>query len=740
MNQKAVMVDQENQVFHLRNNEISYIIQLEEDGILNHLYFGKAITRYNGYKRYLRRDRGFSGNVPGNAERAYSKDTLPQEYSSHGSMDYRVPASLIRRENGSNLHDFRYFDFRIEAGKPELSGLPQSYVESDDEATTLIVVLKDRDQEIYLELVYTIYHDRPVVTRSARVLNKTAETIVVEKMASMQMDLTNSGIYDEVISLPGAHLRERQIQRESIHTGIQRFESRRGASSHQMNSFIALVNHDTNEFSGPAIGMHLVYSGNHAFELEKDQIDQVRVLTGINEYNFSWSLSSDDVFQTPEVLLTYSDQGLNGMSGSLHHLLRERVARGEHQLKERPILVNNWEATYFDFDSKKIEEIVDEAADLGIEMFVLDDGWFGHRDSDNSSLGDWFEYEGKLKDGLKGISDYVHDKGLQFGVWFEPEMISIDSKLYEAHSDYLMQEPNRTPSSSRDQHLLDMGRKDVWQAIEKQLCAILDEVPIDYIKWDMNRSLSDVYSIQLSPENQGEAAHRHILGVYELMENLIALYPNVLWEGCSGGGGRFDAGFLYYMPQSWPTDNTDAVERLKIQYGTSLAYPISSMTAHVSAVPNHQTGRIASLKTRGDVAMSGVFGYELDLTELSVEEKTIVKAQVAQYQAIRPLIQFGEFYRLNSPFEGNATAWMFVSEDKGEAFVMMARTLASAQPVFHEIFLTGLEETSCYQDQETNQRYFGDELMTLGVQVPDFYGDFQTATLHLKKVGEENDQ
>lgn len=734
MHQTYVEFNQDSQVFHLHNNEISYIMQIEEDRILNHLYFGKRIQHYHGNKNYLRRDRGFSGNVPGNDERAYSKDTLPQEYSSHGSMDYRLPASMIRRENGSKLHDFRFHQYRIETGKPELEGLPQAYVLAENEATTLTVVLKDRDQEIYLELSYTIYHQRSVVTRSTKVLNKTNQKIVLEKIASMQMDLTNSGVYDQVISLPGAHLRERQINRDKIHSGIQSFESRRGASSHHMNSFIALVNHDTNEMSGPAIGMHLVYSGNHAFELEKDQIDQVRVLAGINAYNFSWELSSNEAFQTPEVILTYSDQGLNGMSGNLHHLLRERVARGEHQLKERPILVNNWEATYFDFDSKKIEQIVDEAAELGIEMFVLDDGWFGHRDSDNSSLGDWFEYEGKLKSGLKGIADYVHEKGLQFGVWFEPEMISVDSKLYEEHPDYLMQEPNRTPSSSRDQHLLDMGRKEVRQNIEQQICRILDEVPIDYIKWDMNRSLSDVYSLALSAENQGETAHRHILGVYELMENLLARYPKILWEGCSGGGGRFDAGFLYYMPQSWPTDNTDAVERLKIQYGTSLAYPISSMTAHVSAVPNHQTGRITSLKTRGDVAMSGVFGYELDLTEMTEEEKVIVKDQVQHYQEIRPLVQFGEFYRLNSPFEGNLTAWMFVSEDQSEALVMLARTLASAQPVFHEVFLTGLDEQIVYQDQATKQQFFGDELMNLGVNVPDFYGDFQTTLLHLKKV------
>ncbi|WP_313631204.1 alpha-galactosidase [Enterococcus devriesei] len=734
MTNQLITFDKQEQVFHLKNNEISYILKIEEDGVLNHLYFGKKINHYSGHKGYLRRDRGFSGNVPGNNERAYSKDTLPQEYSSNGSMDYRIPATIIRRENGSALHDFRYFDYRIENGKPELKGLPQAYILSEDEATSLIVVLKDRDQEIYLELAYTIYQDRPVIARGVKAINQTKQAIVLEKIASMQLDLTNSGEFDEVISLPGAHLRERQINRETIQPGVKSFESRRGASSHHMNSFIALVNHATNEFAGPAIGMHFVYSGNHAFQLEKDQIDQVRILVGINEYNFSWELAAGEAFQTPEVLLTYSDTGLNQMSSTFHHLLRERVARGEHQFKERPILVNNWEATYFDFTSEKIEKIVDEAADLGIEMFVLDDGWFGHRDSDNSSLGDWFEYEGKLKHGLKGIADYVHEKGMQFGVWFEPEMISIDSKLYQEHPDYLMQEPDRTPSSSRDQHLLDMGRKEIRENIEKQLCEILDEVPIDYVKWDMNRSLSDVYSTALTEKNQGEVAHRHILGVYELLEHLTTRYPKILWEGCSGGGGRFDAGFLYYMPQSWPTDNTDAVERLKIQYGTSLAYPISAMTAHVSAVPNHQTGRTTSLKTRGDVAMSGVFGYELDLTEMTEEEKQQVATQIQQYQKIRPLVQFGEFYRLNSPFEGNLTAWLFVNEDKSEALLMNARALASAQPVFHEVFLTGLDENAQYQAQGTNEMYYGDELMHLGLNVPDFFGDFQTQLIHLKKI------
>ena len=501
-----------------------------------------------------------------------------------------------------------------------------------------------------------------------------------------------------------------------------------------MNNFIALVHHHTTENTGEAIGLQFVYSGNHSFELEKDQINQLRVVGGINSHRFSWELNANQSFQTPEMILSYSSQGLNKMSQIHHELLRERIARGRHQFAERPILVNNWEATYFDFNSEKIKAIIDEAKELGIEMFVLDDGWFGKRDADNSSLGDWFEYEGKLTNGLREIADYVHSKGLKFGLWFEPEMISIDSELYRTHPDFLMQEPGRMPSASRSQHVLDFTRLDVRQTIEKQMRKILDTIPLDYIKWDMNRSLSDVYSITLYPQRQGEVAHRYMLGLYELLEHLTADYPEILWEGCSGGGGRFDAGFIYYMPQSWTSDNTDAVERMKIQYGTSLAYPISSITAHVSAVPNHQTGRSTSLKTRGETAMSAVFGYELDLTKLSPEEKKQVKDQIISYQTIRPVIQYGHYYRLASPFEENIAAWMFVSPKQDEAIVFLGRILASAQPAFHEVYLMGLDDEALYQEQTSKRIFSGAELMAVGLYFPDFQGDFQTELLHFKKL------
>ena len=729
-----ILFDEKSRVFHLRNTFLSYLIKIEESNVLAHIYFGKPVKQYKDNKNYPRRDRGFSGNIPLNPDRSLSKDTLPQEYSSHGSMDFRTPASIIQRKNGSDLLDLRYDSHYITDGKPDIEGLPQTYVLDKSEAQTLVISLKDRETAIYFDLFYTIFSDRAVITRSVKIRNETRETIKLEKAASFQLDFAHTRRFDEVIALPGAHVNERQISRQSLLSGTKVFESRRGTSSHHMNNFIALVHHHTTENTGEAIGLQFVYSGNHSFELEKDQINQLRVVGGINSHCFSWELNANQSFQTPEMILSYSSQGLNKMSQIHHELLRERIARGRHQFAERPILVNNWEATYFDFNSEKIKAIIDEAKELGIEMFVLDDGWFGKRDADNSSLGDWFEYKGKLTNGLREIADYAHSKGLKFGLWFEPEMISIDSELYRTHPDFLMQVPGRMPSASRSQHVLDFTRLDVRQTIEKQMRKILDTIPLDYIKWDMNRSLSDIYSITLDPLRQGEVAHRYMLGLYELLEHLTADYPEILWEGCSGGGGRFDAGFIYYMPQSWTSDNTDAVERMKIQYGTSLAYPISSITAHVSAVPNHQTGRSTSLKTRGETAMSAVFGYELDLTKLSPEEKKQVKEQIISYQTIRPVIQYGHYYRLASPFEENIVAWMFVSPKQDEAIVFLGRILASAQPAFHEVYLLGLDDEALYQEQTSKRLFSGAELMTVGLYFFDFQGDFQTELLHFKKL------
>lgn len=726
-----ITFDEQQRVFHLKNKEISYLFSVEEGNILSHLYFGPAIRNYHGERRYPRVDRGFSGNLPGSMDRTYSKDDLLQEYSGNNTGDYRVPAIIIKTENGSRLTDFRYKSYKILPGKPKLAGLPASYVKSDKEAETLEITLVDETIGAQLILSYTIYNERPVITRNARLVNTSNQELRIEKIASMQLDLTKHD-YD-VISVPGQYALERQPERQELRRGITEFSSRRNSSSHHMNPFVAVVDKNTDEFQGNALGVLLVYSGNHQFTLEKDQIDQIRLITGINDYNFEWVLEPGKDFQTPEAIMGFSQRGLNGMSQVFHKLLRDRVARGKYQYADRPIVINNWEATFFDFDDKKLDQIIDEAKPLGIEMFVLDDGWFGHRNDDNSSLGDWFVNQDKLSGGLKRVADRTHEHGMKFGLWFEPEMISVDSKLYKEHPDYALHEPNRGMTLSRNQLVLDFSRKEVVDNIYNQMCLILDKVPLDYIKWDFNRNLTEVFSSVADAEHQGEVSHRYVLGLYDLMERLVTRYPNILFEGCSGGGGRFDAGILYYMPQSWPSDDTDAVERLKIQYGTSLTYPISSMTAHVSVSPNQQTGRSTSFKMRGDVAMSGVFGYELDLADLTEEDRQMVKEQIKFYKAHRHLIQYGDFIRLESPFDSNTVAWEFVSPDKSEALLFMFKQLHTNRFEINNTKMAGLDPTIDYHDEMTDKTYGGDELMNVGLfRDPTHTGDF-TSEVHYFK-------
>ena len=727
-----ITFDEKQKVFHLSNSQISYLFSVEAGATLSHLYFGQAVKAYHGQLRYPRLDRGFSGNLPGSKDRTFSRDSVPEEYSSAGEMNFRTLASVVRQADGANALMLKYVGYEITPGKPKLTGLPAAYVENDDEAQTLTVTLQDEKSQVEFKLAYTIYRDYPIITRSVQVVNHGEAKVKLEKVASMQLDFVGRDL--DVISLPGAHVRERQITRTRVTPGIHQYSSIRGSSSHQMNPFVALVDPATTEFSGEAYGFALVYSGNHAFEVEKDQFGQTRLTAGINDFNFNWELQPGASFQAPEVLLTYSSHGLNGMSQGFHHLIQERVVRSKFKHAQRPIVVNNWEATYFDFDEAKLQTIVDEAQNLGIEMFVLDDGWFGHRSNDDSSLGDWQVFAKKFPHGLKHFADYVHGKGLKFGLWFEPEMISYDSDLYRNHPDYLMQVPGREPSPARDQYILDLSRQEVVDNIFEQVKAILTANDVDYVKWDMNRHLSDIYSVGLPPERQGEVYHRYMLGVYQLMDRLTSAFPDVLFEGCSGGGGRFDAGLAYYMPQSWTSDNTDAVARLGTQAGTSLVYPPSLMTAHVSAVPNGQTGRTTSFATRGAVAMSAVFGYELDLTKLTTEEKQAVKEQIGKYQEVRDLVVNGDFFRLKDPGAGNEVAWMFVAKDQSEALVMDCQLLAEAQPFFTKTKLVGLDPNRKYQNVATKEIFGGDELMHLGYYNPVVKEDFVARLTHFKAL------
>ena len=724
-----ITFNKEQQVFHLCNNQISYLIEVEEHGYLAHLYFGKKINHYSGHYQYVRDMRSF-GPYPEAADHdTFSLDTVMLEYPGYGFGDFREPAYNFKLKDGSRITDFRYDSFEIVQGKCAIEGLPHLYTNQATEAETLIITLKDDVAQLRLKLNYTIYQDYATVIRSITLINDSAETVEINQLASQSLDFPNRSF--ELIHLNGAWGRERQLTREKIEIGTKVLDSKRGSSSHHQNPFVTLVEPTTTEFQGEAYGFCLVYSGNHQTVIEKDNYSQTRVVMGMNPFNFAWQLPAGESFHSPEVVNVYSNQGLNQMSKTYHDLFNHHLIRGEHQLKERPVLINNWEATYFDFDDAKIHGIVDEAQALGIEMFVLDDGWFGERKDDHRSLGDWYEFEGKLEQGLEGIAQYVHDKGMKFGLWFEPEMISKDSDLHRAHPDWVLSVPGRPRSLSRQQHVLDFSRADVRDHIYQQMTAILDRVPIDYIKWDMNRNMTEVYSLLLDPEMQGEVSHRYILGLYEFMEKLTQAYPHILFESCSGGGGRYDAGMLYYMPQTWTSDNTDPIARLKIQYSTSLVYPISTMGAHVSAIPNHQTGRETSLDIRGNVAMSGVLGYELDLTTLSEEEKVLIVKQVDFYKEHRQLLQFGDFVRLKSPYEENEVAWMFVSKDKKEAIVFYFRVLVEASAPYVTLKLAHLDETLEYQI--ANHVISGDALMNIGMYIdPKLHGDYATQAFILK--------
>lgn len=723
-----ITFDERTKTFHLFNDQISYLMEVEENNYLAHLYFGKRVTNYSGNVRYPRIDRSFSPNPSNAKDRLFSLDTLMMEYPGNGFGDFREPAHHIFHQNGNRLNDFRYVHFDIIKGKPHLEGLPATYA-SDEEAETLIITLEDEVTNLQLRLFYTIFANYNVITRSNQLINKGNTTVNIHKLASQSLDFPNRPF--ELIHLNGAWGRERQMTREKVTPGVKRLDSKRGSSSHQQNPFAALVEPTTTEFQGEAYGFSFVYSGNHEIIVQKDPYAQTRLIMGINSFDFNWNLAPEDTFQTPEAVLVYSSNGLNQMSETFHNLFNHQLIRGKFKLQERPVLINNWEATYFDFDETKLTEIVDQARDLGIEMFVLDDGWFGKRKDDYTSLGDWFEYEGKIKSGLKRFAEKVHQKDMQFGIWFEPEMVSVDSELYREHPDWVLGVPDRGNSLSRSQLVLDFSRADVRENIYKKMQAIFNTADIDYVKWDMNRNMTEVYSLLLEPEMQGEVAHRYMLGLYEFMEKLTNEYPEILFEGCSGGGGRFDPGFLYYMPQYWTSDNTDAVARLKIQYGTSLVYPISTMGSHVSAVPNHQTGRNTSMTIRGNVAMSGVFGYELDLTQLSIAEKIEIKEQVNFYKQHRRLLQYGQFIRLKNPFEENDTAWMFVSENQSEALVFYFRVLAEASAPLVTLKLAGLAEAITYEFE--GQEVTGDELMNIGFYIdPALHGDYATLSFHLK--------
>lgn len=715
----AIRYWKEKQIFSIDTKNTTYQMKVDSYGFLLHLYYGAKV---NGAMDYLLTyaDRGFSGNpAEAGADRTYSLDVLPQEYPTWGTGDYRNAALLIQNADHSESCKLQYAGHTIKKGKYNLSGLPAVYAE-ENEAETLEIYMEDCVSNLKVTLLYGVVEQLDIITRSVIIENHGSEDIIIEKAGSACLELL-PGQYD-LLSFCGRHTMERTVQRKRIGYGSSVFESRRGTSSHQYNPAFILADVNATEDCGNCYGIAFVYSGGFRFETEKDPYDQVRTVMSIQPEQFAYPLNPGERFVVPETIFSFSQNGFGALSHNYHNCINHHVIRRSFQKKMRPVLINSWEAAYFDFTGETMLELAKNAADVGIDLVVMDDGWFGKRDDDNSGLGDWEVNEEKLGCSLGTLIEKINELGVDFGIWIEPEMISEDSTLYRNHPDWVLQIPGRSPVRSRNQLVLDFSRKDVRDYIFASICKVLDQGNITYVKWDMNRSISDVYSHVNVRET---VLHDYVVGVYDFLEQMIQRYPELLIEGCSGGGGRFDIGMLYYTPQIWCSDNTDAIDRTKIQYGTSFFYPASAVGSHVSAVPNHQTGRITSLKTRAVVAMAGTFGYELNLQMLSAEEKEEIKEQVAVFKKRNELIQQGTYYRLTNPMEDAMAAWLFVSENKKHALfnVVVLDKQANAGVTF--IKLKGLLEGSTYISSVDNREYAADGLMEAGFPIPSTLGEYE---------------
>ena len=738
-----IIYHQSSQTFHLYNNHISYIFKVIKNGHLANLYFGKRIKDKENFDYLFETSRRAMAVCTYEDDMNFSLEHIRQEYPAYGNGDMHTPAfDLLSHETGSRLFDFIYDHHVIYNGKKEIKDIPSVYVEDENEMTSLEVVLIDPLTEVELTLFYTIDENRPAIMRHTEIKNNSKHLRTIQRLMSLSLDMPDANY--EMVELTGAWSRERHVQVRPLNHGITAIQSMRGHSSNNFNPFIALKRPETTENQGEVIGVSLVYSGNFLANVEVDTYNVSRITMGIHPQNFTWNLNPNETFTTPEAVLVYSQKGLSGMSQVFHNLYGKRLAHGYWRDRPRPILINNWEGTYFDFTEEKILSIAKAGKEMGMELFVLDDGWFGTRNDDFRGLGDWYPNLNKLPEGIAGLSRKVEELGIMFGLWFEPEMVNEDSDLFRAHPEWRLSTPNRRASQGRHQYILDYSNKDVVDYIYGLMDKVIGESKISYIKWDMNRSMSEVYSTAHPADQQGEVMHRYILGVYDLYRRLTTKYPHILFESCSSGGARFDPAMLYFAPQAWASDNSDAVSRLKIQYGTSMVYPISSIGAHISAVPNHQVDRMTSLKMRGDVAYFGTFGYELDLTKLSAEEKAQAMSQIQWMKEHRELIQFGTFYRLLSPFEGNYTSWMVVSEDKKEAIVGWYRVLGEVNVGYHRVKLQGLNEDLEYTINDSDVSYSGDLLMNAGLITSDHMcgetrpddmtqrGDFTSKIFHIK--------
>ena len=713
----------------LQTQHTTYQMGVNDLGFLLHLYYG---PKADGDMSWLLTgyDRGFSGNpYDAGDDRTFSLDVVPLEYPCYGSGDFRSPAFNIRNSRGVFGADLRFRQYDVISGKYSIPGLPNVYAD-DKDAYTVEVVLADKASGVEVVLKYGVLPKLDAITRSAVVRNRGNQTIYIDKAGSACLDFL-SGDYD-LLHFYGRHAMERNLERVPLIHGRQDFSSRRGTSSHQHNPFFILADRETTEDYGSCYGMMLLYSGNFSCEAERDQFHQTRIQTGLLDEMFDYPLGPGEEFYTPEAALVYTQGGLTELSHKYHRLIREHVVRGKYKTGKRPVLINNWEATYLEFTGDQIIEIGRQAAELGVDMLVLDDGWFGKRDTDDSGLGDWYVNEEKLGGSLKRIADAVNGTGMKFGLWIEPEMVNEDSDLYREHPDWAYVIPGRRPVRGRNQLVLDFSRKEVVDHIFEQISAVIDGANVEYIKMDMNRSICDVFSAVEGFQNYGKIMYEYVLGVYDFLERLIQRYPDMLIEGCSGGGGRFDAGMLYYTPQIWCSDNTDAIERIRIQHGTSFGYPISAVGSHVSAAPNHQTGRVTELKTRGVVAMAGSFGYELDLSLLTEEEKAEVKEQIKDYKKYQELIYTGDYYRLHTPGKDTEiAAWVFVSQDRSEALLNIVSLDTHGNETANYVRMRGLDPEKPYLCESTGKIYSGAALMYAGYPVPVVMGEYKTWQVHL---------
>ena len=719
----GIIYCEKDRTFTLQTKNTIYQMQVDRYGFLLHLYYGK---KTDGCMDYLLTyyDRGFSGNpYDAGEDRTYSMDTLPQEFPCYGNGDFRSTAFAVENADGSMSCDLRYKSHKIFDGKYNLEGLPAVYA-SEEEAQTLEILMEDPVTGVKVVLLYGVLPAQDIITRSVCVKNESSGKIYLNKIESASLDFLY-GDY-ELLTFYGRHAMERNVQRVPVVHGTQKIGSVRGTSSHQYNPMMILAEKETTEDKGNCYAMSFVYSGCFQGEVLKDQLNQTRMMLGLQEEAFRYPLETGEMFQAPEVILSYSSEGMNRLSQNLHHCIRQHICRGKYKEEIRPILINSWEAAYFDFTGDTIYELAKAAKEVNIDMLVMDDGWFGKRDDDNSGLGDWFVNEKKLGGTLGNLIKRINDLGVKFGIWIEPEMVSEDSDLYRKHPDWALTVPGRNPVRSRNQLVLDFSRKEVVDEIYDQICKVLDQGNIEYVKWDMNRSLMDVYSSVT--RDQGRVLHDYVLGLYDFLERLVQRYPNLLIEGCSGGGGRFDAGMMYYTPQIWCSDNTDAIDRLRIQYGTSFGYPVSVVGSHVSAVPNHQTGRKTPLHTRGVVAMSGTFGYELNLMKLSEEEKQEIREQIAEYKSYASIIQNGLYYRLSNPTTEEICAWEFVHTDEKEqskVLLNIVMQVIHGNMTVNYVKLQGLEETAVYREEKSGKRYTGAALMYGGMPLPIEPGEYQ---------------